>query len=162
MSKERTLQNLQTALEMELTAAHQYQLHARVLEDWGMDLLATQMREEMTEELGHSEQFLSRIMFLKGDPKLRMANEPARADSLKAMFETDLKDETDAIRFYTRASMQAIEDGDLGSRAIFEQIAIEEESHMGWLELQLDLLARMGEAAYVAKHMPTPAAAAAE
>lgn len=52
MASKKTLKNLQTALGMELTAAHQYQLHAHVLEDWGIDRLAAQMREEMQEELG--------------------------------------------------------------------------------------------------------------
>jgi bacterioferritin len=63
MSKTKSLKNLQRALSMELTAMHQYQLHACVLDDWGMELLATKMREEMQEELGHSEEYLVRICF---------------------------------------------------------------------------------------------------
>lgn len=155
MSKKKSIKNLQTALSMELTAAHQYQLHAGVLDDWGLSLLATQMRKEMQEELGHSEAFMSRILFLKGDPEMKMANPPRLASSLKEMFESDLADEQDAITFYTKASLQAVEDGDLGSRAIFEKIALDEEGHMGWLELQLDLLERMGEANYISKHIPS-------
>lgn len=77
---------------MELTAAHQYQLHACVLDEWGMGLLATKMREEMQEELGHSEQFLVRLLFLKGQPKIELAKPPVRAQTLKEMFETDTKD----------------------------------------------------------------------
>lgn len=151
----RTIENLQRALSMELTATHQYQLHACVLDDWGMDLLAGKMREELQEELGHSEEFLVRILFLKGDPKLSLQKTPVRAKSLKEMFETDLADEQEAIDFYTTASMQAAEDRDIGSRQLFERIAIDEEGHASWLELQLDLLERMGEPAYIAKYMPT-------
>ena len=40
-----------TALAMELTAVNQYLLHAHTLEDWGLDKLASRMREEMQEEL---------------------------------------------------------------------------------------------------------------
>ena len=158
MSKTNTLKNLQTALGMELTAAHQYQLHACVLDEWGMGLLAAKMREEMQEELGHSELFLVRLLFLKGDPQIQFAKPPVRAQSLKEMFETDLKDEKDAIVFYTKASVQAMEESDIGSRQLFERIAMEEESHMSWLDLQLDLLKRMGEPAYIAKYMSTDAA----
>ena len=153
MTREKTIANLQTALSMELTAMHQYQLHASVLDAWGMGLLANKMREEMQEELGHSDQFLVRILFLKGDPKLSLQKTPSRARTLKEMFETDLKDEQEAIDFYTNASIQAAEERDLGSRKLFETIAIDEESHMSWLELQLDLLDRMGESAYIAKYM---------
>lgn len=162
MTKTRSTENLQAALSMELTATHQYQLHAGVLDDWGMSLLASQMREEMREELGHSEEFMNRIMFLKGDPELTMAKTPVRASNLKEMFESDLADEKEAIAFHTKASLQAVEDGDLGSRAIFERIALDEEQHMSWLELQLDLLDRMGESAYISKHIPSPASGASE
>ncbi len=156
MNRETTLSNLQTALAMELTAAHQYQLHASVLSDWGIDRLATQMRKEMQEELGHSDDYITRIMFLKGEPKLVFAKPPVIAESLVQMFETDLADEKEAITFYTSAARQADEAGDIGTRSLFERIAMDEEGHIGWLELQLDLLKRMGEPAYISKHMSAP------
>ena len=156
MSKKETLKNLQTALAMELTAAHQYQLHASVLTDWGMDRLAIQMRQEMQEELGHSDEYISRIMFLKGKPSLVLAKTPVLVQSLVEMFETDLADENEAIAFYTTSASQAADAGDIGSRTLFERIALDEEGHMSWLELQLDLLKRMGEPAYVSKHISAP------
>jgi len=156
MANTKTLANLQKALTMELTAAHQYQLHAHVLEDWGIDLLAAQMREEMQEELGHSDAFIERIMFLKGDVEVKFQKAPVRAQSLKDMFLADLEDEKDAIRFYTESAAQAAEESDIGSRVLFERIALDEEGHMAWLELQLDLINRMGEPAYIAKHISTP------
>lgn len=156
MTHEKTLKNLQKALSMELSAAHQYQLHAHVLDDWGIDRLAGKMREEMAEELGHSDDYIERIMFLKGDPELRFDKPPARAQSLTDMFEADLADEKEAIEFYTEAARQASEDGDVGSRVLFEKIVLDEEGHMSWLELQLDLVARMGEPAYIAKHISAP------
>ncbi len=156
MAHEATLKNLQTALAMELTATHQYQLHAGVLDDWGMDRLAMKMREEMQEELGHSNDFLERIIFLKGDPELKLAKMPARANTLVELFESDLKDEREAIVFYVQASQQAAADGDIGSRMLFERIALDEEGHMSWLDLQLDLIKRMGEPAYISKHISAP------
>lgn len=156
MNKKTTLKNLQTALAMELTAAHQYQLHASVLSDWGIDRLAAKMREEMQEELGHSDDYIDRIMFLKGEPNLVLAKPPALAESLAEMFESDLADEKEAITFYTSAASQANEAGDIGTRALFERIAMDEEGHMSWLELQLDLLNRIGEVAYISKHMSAP------
>lgn len=158
MTNKKTLKNLQKALSMELTAAHQYQLHSHVLEDWGIDLLASQMREEMQEELEHSDSFIERILFLKGDPELRFDKAPSRAQSLSDLFQADLEDEKGAIKFYTEAAGEAAEEGDIGSRVLFEKIAMDEEGHMSWLELQLNLIARMGEPAYIAKHMSVPGA----
>jgi len=152
-AKQKTLDDLQTALSMELAAVNQYLLHAYVLEDWGLNRLAAKMREEMHEELGHAQSYVGRIMFLKGDPEVKAAKTPQRAQSLKDMFEADLADEEDAIKFYTKAANAAAEAGDIGTRTLFEKIVLDEEGHKAWLELQLDLLQRIGEATYIARHM---------
>ncbi len=154
--KQKNVDNLQKALSMELTAAHQYQLHAHVLDDWGLDLLAAKMREEMLEEIGHSDEYMARLMFLSASPEVKMAKPPQRAQSLKDMFEADLADEKEAISFYTEAARAAYESGDVGTRALFEKIVLDEEGHMSWLETQLGLLARMGEKAFTAKYVSGP------
>ena len=153
MSNENTMENLQRALQMELTAAHQYQLHAHVLDDWGLDRLAAQMREEMQEELNHSNEFIERIIFLNGKPEIEFAKKPQQAASLVKMFSEDLADEEGAIAFYTKAAQQANEVGDVGTRTLFEKILLEEESHKSWLELQLSLIERLGEKAFSAKYV---------
>ncbi|WP_172292497.1 bacterioferritin [Pseudoruegeria sp. HB172150] len=144
------LKNLQQALEMELSAVTQYMLHALTADDWGLDKLASKMREEMQEELGHAESFAERIVFLGGDPQMKPAKVAGRAQSLKDLFAADLEDEKEAISFYTRASRDAMDAGDIGTQRLFENNALDEEGHMSWLELQLSLLDRMGEPAYIA------------
>lgn len=151
MSNKTTIGNLNKALQMEMTAAHQYQLHAHVLDDWGLNLLADKMREEQAEEIGHSDIFIERILFLKGTPEIAFAKPPKRAENLQEMFKADLADEEEAIEFYLTAAGQANEVNDVGSRMLFEQIAIDEEGHKAWLELQLELINRLGEQAYSAK-----------
>ncbi|MDH3665183.1 MAG: ferritin-like domain-containing protein [Alphaproteobacteria bacterium] len=125
-------------------------LHALVAEDWGLGKLAAKMREEMLEEFGHAEEYARRIVFLKGDPELKPAKTPQRAQSLADMFEADLRDEQDAVKFYINAARAANEAGDIGTRNLFERTSLDEEGHMAWLELQLSLLKRMGEPAFTA------------
>ena len=151
MSNDTIIDALNMALKMEMTAAHQYQLHAHVLEDWGLPGLAAFMRKEMAEELGHSGRFIDRIMFLKGDPEIALAKPPQRALSLTDMFKADLADEEEAIAVYVRSSKAAYDAGDLGTRVLFEEIALDEEGHKAWLELQLELIERLGEKTYSAK-----------
>lgn len=153
MSNETTLKNLNTALQMELTAAHQYQLHAHVLDDWGLDKLAAEMREEFAEEIGHSDKFLERLFELGGEPEMAFAASPRVTTSLQDMFKMDLKDEAEAIEFYTRAAKAAYEASDLKSKQLFEQIAIDEVGHKNWLELQLSLIERIGEQNYASKYV---------
>ncbi len=152
MSQDKTLANLQTALSMELTAF----ISTNCMQafwttgEWGCWRARCERR---CKKNGTLREFLARILFLKGDPKLALQKTPSRARSLKEMFQADLNDEKEAINFYIDASLQAATEKDLGSRRLFESIAIEEESHMSWLELQLDLLGADGEAAFIAKYM---------
>ncbi len=155
MSNEKTIEYLNKAVKMEMTAAHQYQLHAHVLEDWGLSRLAAQMREEMAEELGHSDLFIERLIFLKAVPELAFDKPPHKADTLPDMFRADLADEEEAIATYTKAAQHAGELGDIGTRMVFEQAVLDEEGHKAWLELQLDLIERLGEQTYSAKFMDT-------
>lgn len=151
MSNEKIIEFLQRAVKMELSAAHQYQLHAHTLDDWGLTRLSAKMREEMTEELGHSDLFIERLMFLKAKPELGFDKVPEKAETLPDMFEADLADEEDAIGYYTKAAQHAAEIGDIGTRTLFEKIVLDEEDHKGWLELQLDLIQRLGEKTYSAR-----------
>lgn len=145
---ESVISDLQQALTMELTAVHQYLLHAEVLDDWGLNKLAGKMRTEMTEELGHAQKFLERIVFLEGEPDVQSVKSVARAQTLKDMFENDLADEHEARQFYTKAAQTAVAQGDVGSEQLFRETALDEEGHIDWLENQITLLGRLGEAGF--------------
>jgi bacterioferritin len=142
------LKNLQTALTMELTAVHQYLLHAHVLDDWGLNGLAARMRAEMNEEMGHAGSFMARMVFLEGEPDAESMQSVSRAQTLKDLFQADLDDEYEARKFYSASAAQAIEAGDLGSAELFKQTALDEEGHVDWLEGQLTLLEKLGEAGF--------------
>ena len=152
-NQSRSIDHLQQALSMEMTAIHQYLLHAHTLEDWGLDRLAGRMRDEMQEELGHAGRFIDRILYLGGAPEVKAQKPPVKADALPALFRSDLKEEKGAIAFYTEAAQAAAEDSDIGTRMLFEQIVLDEEGHAEWLDLQIDLIERLGEPAYSVKQM---------
>ncbi|WP_321333296.1 bacterioferritin [Breoghania sp.] len=151
MSNDTTIKNLNKALQMEMAAAHQYQLNAQRLDDWGLSKLAAQMREEMQEEWGHSDRFIARVLFLKGVPEIAFEKTPVLHDSLVDLLKADLADEENAIAVYTKAAREAYEVGDIGTKALFEEIVLDEEGHKAWLELQLDLIERLGEKTYSSK-----------
>jgi bacterioferritin len=155
----KSIENLQIALSMELTAIQQYLLHTHVLDDWGLDRLAERMREEMGEELGHAGLFIDRILFLEGMPKVEAAKSPVQARGLDALFRADLGEERGAVQFYTQAAQDAAKDHDIGTSRLFEDIAIEEEGHVDWLIRQMSLLEKMGEPTYMLAQMEDPQAA---
>lgn len=145
---DKVLEHLQKALTMEFTAVHQYLLHSHVLKDWGLEALGEKMSEEMEEELGHANMLIERILFLEGNPDMASINKVDRSQTLKDMFEADLRDEHEARKFYTQAAGVCQEAGDLGSRDLFTDLVHDEEGHIDWLETQLGLIDRLGERGY--------------
>jgi len=139
---------LNTGLRMELTAQTRYMLHGRLLDDWGFSGLAAKMAEEAAEEQGHAMRFVDRILYLGGDPVMAM-DEIRSAKSVKEIFQTDLADELEAIKFYTEAYQAATAAGDIGSQAIFSALILDEEGHADWLQTELGLMEKLGETAYL-------------
>ena len=90
MSNTKTTENLNRAHQLKVSAAQRYQLHAHVLDDWGLDLPAAKMREEQAEEIGHSDLLIERILLLKGTPEIAFAKVAERAETVAGMFEADL------------------------------------------------------------------------
>jgi bacterioferritin len=121
--------------------------------------LAERMREEMSEELDHAGRFIDRILYLEGLPKVEAAKAPIQAQCLDALFRADLGEERGAVLFYTQAAQDAAKDNDIGTRRLFEDIAIEEEGHVDWLTRQMSLLEKMGEPTYMLAQMVDPQAA---
>src|SRR5947208_16864596 len=67
---EQVLESLNEALKAELTAIHQYLLHAKVCQSWGYSRLAEYNRKESLEEFAHAEALMERIIALNANPNM--------------------------------------------------------------------------------------------
>ncbi len=67
----KVIQYLNKGLRSELTAINQYWLHYRLLDNWGLNVLAKKWREESIEEMQHADRFVDRILFLEGFPNMQ-------------------------------------------------------------------------------------------
>ncbi len=52
---ERVIEQLNKALEEELTAIHQYFVHAEMCEDWGFKALSAYIKKQSIDEMKHAE-----------------------------------------------------------------------------------------------------------
>jgi bacterioferritin len=148
-----SLQHLQRALTMELTTVNTYLYQEHQLDDWGIDRLATRMREETEEERGHASAFLTRLLFLEGEPDLQALDPVEKPSSVRSLLETQYKMEIEAREYYDKAARECREAGDLGSFELFMRILKDEEEHIDFVEDQFDLMEMMGEQLYVARQV---------
>ncbi|WP_158967742.1 bacterioferritin [Chachezhania sediminis] len=145
---EKVIEYLNKSLRHELTAVNQYWLHYRLQEDWGYTKLAKKSREESIEEMEHADKLIERIIFLEGHPNLQVLDPLRIGENIKETLECDLAAEYSARALYKEAREVCRDEGDYVTMALFEGLMSDEESHIDFLETQLQLYAEIGAQNY--------------
>ncbi len=145
---EKVIEYLNKALRSELTAVSQYWLHYRLQEDWGLGHMAKKSREESIEEMHHADKLISRIIFLGGHPNLQKLDPLRIGQTPKETLEADLAAEQEARALYKEAREHCNSAGDYVTMKLFEELLMDEEGHIDFLETQLDLYEKLGEERY--------------
>ena len=144
----KVIEYLNAALRSELTAVSQYWLHYRLQEDWGYGRIADKSRAESIEEMQHADKLIARIIFLEGFPNLQLLNPLKIGQTIKEVLEADLEGEYEAKTYYSKAREACHAAGDYVSMKLFEELLIDEEGHIDFLDTQLQLLATIGMEKY--------------
>ena len=142
--KPEIIEKLNFLLADELTAVNQYFVHAEECGDWGYEVLHESIEKRSIGEMKHAEKLISRILFLEGTPVVDKLNKMHIADSVPGMLENDKNAEVEAIKNYNEAIKLASELLDNGTKELLDSILKDEESHLDYIEEQLDQIAQMG------------------
>lgn len=151
--KPEVINALNGVLTKELTAINQYFLHARMLQDWGLEKLGKLEYDASIDEMKHADQLIKRILFLEGLPNLQKLGKLKIGQNIKEVLEADLSVENDAVPFLKECIELAEKERDYVSRDLFSEILASEEEHIDWLETQLGLLEKVGEQNYIQSQM---------
>ena len=138
--KTKVIDRLQAQLKTELTAVHQFLLHAEMCRNWGYLRLAEHSKSEAMEELEHARLLMERMLFLEGQPNMQELADLRIGQDVENQFENDLALEEQTVPELNESIAIATDEGDNTSRELFEEILIDEEEHVDWLEAQLGMI----------------------
>jgi len=152
------LKLLNEQLTSELTAINQYFLHSKMQENWGFTELAAHTRKESFEEMQHAEMLTDRILLLDGLPNYQRLFSLRVGQTLREQFQADLAIEYEVVERLRPGIVMCREKQDSTSANILEEIVKDEESHIDYLETQLELMDKLGEDLYSAQCVSRPPA----
>jgi bacterioferritin len=135
---------LNSVLTKELTAINQYFLHARMLQNWGLEKLGRLEYKASIDEMKHADELIKRILFLEGLPNLQKLDRIRIGQTVQEVMEADLSVENEAVPHLKTCIKLAESEADYVTRNLFLHILESEEEHVDWLETQLSLLKQIG------------------
>jgi len=146
-------ERLNILLADELTAINQYMVHSEMCADWGYERLHETIEKRAIDEMKHAEKLIGRILFLEGLPVVSKLNDITIGSDVETQIKNDLSDENGAVKAYNDSIRLTVEVGDNGTRELLESILEDEETHVDWLEAQLDQIKQMGIQNYLVEQI---------
>jgi bacterioferritin len=144
---------LNEVLTGELTAINQYFLHAKMCDNWGYKRLAAHVRDESIDEMKHAESLTERLLYLEGVPNLQRLSPLRIGETVPEQLGNDLAVEMAALQRLNDGIALCARLGDNGTRELLEDILVEEENHVDWLETQLETIRQIGIEHYLAQQL---------
>ena len=143
-AKEGVVSLLNEVLKSELTAVHQYLLHAAMCKNWGYERLHDHFSHLATEEVQHSAGLMDHILYLEGVPDASHLDAIAQGENVARLLEADLAFEREDVELLRKAIAHCSTVGDFTTRHLLEHMIEDSEEHVYWFETRLRTIAQVG------------------
>jgi len=152
-AKEGVVERLNQVLQAELTAVHQYLLHAAMCKNWGYERLHEYYSHLATEEVQHSAGLMDHILYLNGTPDVEQLDTVAQGRDVAALFRADLEFEREDVELLRKAIAHCAKVNDFTTRHLLEHMIEDSEEHVDWFETQLRTIEQVGLDRFLSEHI---------
>lgn len=132
--RQKVIEALNEAREMELYAISQYMNQHYVLDDMDYGELAKNIKLIAIDEMRHAEMFAERIKELGGEPVAGFREKVQREQEIGQVFPYDYNLEDDTVDRYNQFVLVCRENGDSTTLKLFEDIIDEEQEHLNYFD----------------------------
>ena len=144
VTSEKSIELLNKSVADELAAVHQYMYFHFHLEDLGFAPLAKLFQRTAIMEMGHVESLAERIIFLKGEVRMAVAEPVETITDPAKMLSKAIDMEQGSARDYNGAAQICGANADAVSKQLFEHLVADEEGHQNEFERQRENIQRFG------------------
>ncbi|MGB4595626.1 MAG: bacterioferritin [Anaerolineaceae bacterium] len=145
----KVIETLNFLLADELAAINQYIVHSEMFANWGYEKLHQDTEKRAITEMKHAEKHIARILFLEGLPIVTELHPIHIGADVKLMFENDLAAEQGAVKAYNDGIQVCVTAKDNGTKELLDDILVDEENHLDYIETQLSQIEQLGLANYL-------------
>jgi bacterioferritin len=125
----RVLGYLGRALSLELSAVQLYSTQAKLVAAWGLTEVAEKFSKEASEELGHADRIIGRMLALGVAPNASQLRPVQLGQNLEELLQHDFAFENELVSLYSEASKYCLSIGDHDNRVFFDVLVGEEKEH---------------------------------
>jgi bacterioferritin len=143
--REKSIELLNKAIADELAAVHQYMYFHFHCDDLGYDLLSSLFKRTAIEEMMHVEKLADRVLFLKGEIEMIVAEPVKKIHDVKKMLELAASMETGSAKDYNNWANECSKNADSVSKKLFELLVEDEERHFDQYDKETDNLIKFGD-----------------
>jgi bacterioferritin len=143
--KEKSIELLNKAIADELAAVHQYMYFHFHCDDLGYDLLSNLFKRTAIEEMMHVEKLADRVLFLKGEIEMIVAEPVKKIHDVKKMLELAASMETSSAKDYNNWANECSKNADSVSKKLFELLVEDEERHFDQYDKEMENLTKFGD-----------------
>lgn len=152
-AKPGVIDRLNTVLTIELTAINQYFVQSEMCRNWGYERLADKLRHSSMSEMKDAPGIIAHILYLEGIPNMQRLNQVRVGENVLEHLQLDLQLEIEAVEALREAITHCQSVGDYTTRKKFEDMIADEETHIDWIENQLEAIRQIGLELYLSQQL---------
>lgn len=152
-AKPGVVDRLNAMLTIELTAINQYFVQAEVCRNWGYERLYAKFRHSSLDEMKDTQQIIAHILYLEGVPNMQRMEQVMVGETVLEHLQLNLELERKAVETLREAISHCRDVEDYTTRKMFEDMIASEETHIDWIENQLEAIRQVGLELYLSQQL---------